>query len=137
VYLIIFYCLFIANRVFQLEKLISRNYLLCQSAVNGYRSYLQAYASHFNKSIFSINSLDLLKVGKSFGFSTPRINITAAMNHKKRRREKDGSDGDESYEGQAVRGSWGNKKQRIAQLGVKKVRKEVYRQKSFDKRWSR
>jgi len=137
---------FPANRIrnvqSELEKLISRNYLLHQSALDGYRSYLQAYASHFNKHIFNLNSLDLVKVGRSFGFSAPpRVNITAGISHnKKRRREEDESDGGDAelHGGQNVlRGSHDNKKRRVAQLGAKKVRKEVYRQKSVDKRWSR
>jgi ATP-dependent RNA helicase DDX18/HAS1 len=55
----------------QLEKLISKNYYLHQSARDGYRSYLQAYASYSLKNIFDINKLDLRKVGKAFGFAVP------------------------------------------------------------------
>ncbi len=48
-----------------------------QSAKDGYRSYLQAYASHSLRSIFDVNKLDLVKVAKSFGFQTPpRVDIT-------------------------------------------------------------
>jgi ATP-dependent RNA helicase DDX18/HAS1 len=48
-----------------------------QSAKDGYRSYLQAYASHSLRSVFDVNKLDLVKVAKSFGFSTPpRVDIT-------------------------------------------------------------
>lgn len=54
---------------------ISANFL--QSAKDGYRSYLQAYASHSLRSVFDVNKLDLVKVAKSFGFSTPpRVDIT-------------------------------------------------------------
>jgi hypothetical protein len=42
-----------------------------QSAKDGYRSYLQAYASHSLRSVFNVNELDLVKVAKSFGFNTP------------------------------------------------------------------
>ncbi|KAI0006425.1 ATP-dependent RNA helicase HAS1 [Xylariaceae sp. FL0662B] len=60
----------------QLEKLISQNYYLNQSAKDGYRSYLHAYASHSLRTVFDVNKLDLAKVAKSFGFSTPpRIDI--------------------------------------------------------------
>jgi ATP-dependent RNA helicase DDX18/HAS1 len=54
-----------------LEKLISKNYYLHQSAKDGYRSYLQAYASYSLKKIFDINKLDLRKVGKAYGFAIP------------------------------------------------------------------
>lgn len=47
-----------------------------QSAKEGYRSYLQAYASHSLRSVFDVHKLDLVKVAKGFGFSTPpRIDI--------------------------------------------------------------
>ena len=61
----------------QLESLISKNYYLNKSAKDGYRSYLQAYASHSLRSVFDVHKLDLVKVAKSFGFSTPpRIDIS-------------------------------------------------------------
>jgi ATP-dependent RNA helicase DDX18/HAS1 len=85
----------IVNVQSQLEKLIGQNYYLnkvgqlfpClvyastntrrQSAKDGYRSYLQAYASHSLRSVFDVNKLDLVKVAKSFGFATPpRVDIT-------------------------------------------------------------
>ncbi|TKX20923.1 ATP-dependent RNA helicase has1 [Elsinoe australis] len=60
----------------QLEGLIGKNYYLNKSAKDGYRSYLQAYASHSLRSVFDVNSLDLVKVAKSFGFAhPPRIDI--------------------------------------------------------------
>ncbi|KAL4771237.1 ATP-dependent RNA helicase has1 [Aspergillus nidulans var. acristatus] len=66
----------IVNVQSQLEKLISQNYYLNKSAKDGYRSYLQAYASHSLRSVFDVHKLDLVKVAKSFGFSTPpRIDI--------------------------------------------------------------
>ena len=88
----------IVNVQSQLEKLIGQNYYLNkvgrpprrlpngnvqshltpqQSAKDGYRSYLQAYASHSLRSIFDVHRLDLVKVAKSFGFSTPpRVDLT-------------------------------------------------------------
>lgn len=67
----------IANVQTQLEKLVSSNYWLNQSARDGYRAYLQAYASHHLKSVYQIDKLDLVKVAKSFGFSSPpKVNIT-------------------------------------------------------------
>ena len=48
-----------------------------QSAKDGYRSYLNAYASHGLRSVFDVHKLDLVKLAKSFGFSTPpRVDIT-------------------------------------------------------------
>lgn len=61
----------ISNVQTQLEKLVSKNYYLNKSAKDGYRSYLQAYASYSLKSIFDINKLDLAKVARSFGFIVP------------------------------------------------------------------
>jgi ATP-dependent RNA helicase DDX18/HAS1 len=73
----------IANVQAQLEKLISSNYWLHQSAKDGYRSYLQAYASHHLKTVYQIDKLDLVKVAKSFGFTTPpKVNITIGASGK-------------------------------------------------------
>ncbi|KAK7209072.1 hypothetical protein V2G26_016250 [Clonostachys chloroleuca] len=61
----------------QLEKLIGQNYFLSQSAKDAFKSYLHAYASHSLRSVYDVNKLDLTKVAKSFGFSTPpRVDIT-------------------------------------------------------------
>ncbi|RHZ43948.1 ATP-dependent RNA helicase HAS1 [Aspergillus thermomutatus] len=66
----------IVNVQSQLEKLIGQNYYLNKSAKEGYRSYLQAYASHSLRSVFDVHKLDLVKVAKGFGFATPpRIDI--------------------------------------------------------------
>ena len=87
-----------------MEKLLAKNYYLHQSAKDGYRSYLQAYASYSLKKIFDVNALDLAKVGKSFGFAVPpRVNVNigaakgpgASSSVRKRRRE-DGEDEDET-----------------------------------------
>lgn len=67
----------IANVQPQLQKLVSSNYWLNNSARDGYRSYLQAYASHHLKQVYQIDKLDLVKVARSFGFSVPpKVNIT-------------------------------------------------------------
>ena len=59
-----------------MEKLLQKNYFLHQSAKDGFRSYLQAYASYSLKKIFDVNKLDLAKVGKAFGFAVPpRVNL--------------------------------------------------------------
>ncbi|TKW56841.1 ATP-dependent RNA helicase HAS1 [Colletotrichum tanaceti] len=77
----------IANIQSLLEKLINQNYYLNKSAKDGYRSYLHAYASHSLRTVFDVNKLDLAKVAKSFGFSTPpRVDITvgASMSRDKK-----------------------------------------------------
>lgn len=87
----------IANVQSQLEKLIKSNYFLHQTAKDGYRSYLQAYASHGLKTVYQIDKLDLVKVAKSYGFSVPpKVNITIGasgktpshQNNKKRKFDK-------------------------------------------------
>jgi ATP-dependent RNA helicase DDX18/HAS1 len=77
-----------------------------QSAKDGYRSYLQAYASHSLRSVFDVNKLDLIKVAKSFGFSTPPrvdIQLGASMSRDKRqdagRRRTYGSQPKQAYAG--------------------------------------
>ncbi|GAB7358720.1 hypothetical protein MBLNU230_g3949t1 [Neophaeotheca triangularis] len=73
----------------QLEMLIGKNYYLNKSAKDGYRAYLQAYASHSLRSVFNVNELDLVKVAKSFGFQTPPrvdINLGASMKRPEGRR---------------------------------------------------
>ncbi|KAG2736733.1 hypothetical protein G9P44_000823 [Scheffersomyces stipitis] len=84
----------IVNIQSQLSKLIKSNYWLHQSAKDGYRSYLQAYASHHLKTVYQIDKLDLVKVAKSFGFDVPpKVNITIGASgksiekkHKKQKR---------------------------------------------------
>ncbi|KAG8529550.1 ATP-dependent RNA helicase [Bacidia gigantensis] len=69
----------------QLEKLIGQNYYLNQGAKDGYRSYLQAYASHSLHSVFDVGKLDLKLVAKSFGFSQPpRVDIQLGSSMKDR-----------------------------------------------------
>ncbi|KAL0135031.1 P-loop containing nucleoside triphosphate hydrolase protein [Mucor lusitanicus] len=66
----------ITNVQSQLEKLIEKNYYLNQSARDAFRSYLQAYATYHLKHIFDVDSLDLTKVAKSFGFKVPpKVNL--------------------------------------------------------------
>eukprot|EP00033_Pygsuia_biforma_P000837 GCRY01000974.1.p1 GENE.GCRY01000974.1~~GCRY01000974.1.p1 ORF type:complete len:605 (+),score=181.69 GCRY01000974.1:58-1815(+) len=70
----------LANIQSQLEALVEKNFYLHKSAKDGYRSYLMAYASHSLKDIFNVYSLDLAKVGKSFGFTVPpkvHLNLAA------------------------------------------------------------
>lgn len=51
--------------------MITRNYFLNQSAKEAFKSYVRAYDSHHLKTIFDIDTIDLAKVGKSFGFTVP------------------------------------------------------------------
>jgi len=61
----------------QLEKLIAGTYYLNQSAKEGFRAYLQSYASHSLKDIFNINELDLNNVAKAYGFEEPpKVNLS-------------------------------------------------------------
>ena len=99
----------IANVQPQLESLIAKNHYLNMSAKEGYRAYLQSYASYSLKKIFDVNSLDLAKVGKSFGFGVPpKVNIS--VGGIKARKAK-GSD--EEDEGE-VRAFYRNRKKRRA-----------------------
>ncbi|KAG8220086.1 P-loop containing nucleoside triphosphate hydrolase protein [Butyriboletus roseoflavus] len=149
----------ISNVQTQLEKLLQKNYFLHQSARDGFRSYLQAYASYSLKKTFDINALDLAKVGKSFGFAIPpRVNISigggsgkSSAGKKRRRNEKEEDDvwedmplgeGAESGEDvdvvEAERGGSRReiprrqgKERRIETLGKKAVEKEIYRKAAF------
>ncbi|KAJ2389055.1 ATP-dependent RNA helicase [Coemansia sp. RSA 2559] len=79
----------VANVQSQLEKLIEKNYYLNKSARDGYRSYLQAYASYQLKNIFNVNELDLKKVGKAFGFIVPpNVNINIGETRKAEPRKR-------------------------------------------------
>lgn len=72
----------ISNIQSQLEKLLSSNYYLNSSAKDGYKSYIQAYASHSLRTVFDVHKLDLVGAAKSFGFTSPPrvdINIGASM----------------------------------------------------------
>lgn len=140
----------IANVQSQLEKLLQKNYFLHQSARDGFRSYLQAYASYSLKKIFDINALDLAKVGKAFGFAVPpRINVNigggkpTTTGIKRRRNEVDADDeewedmplgggaesGDEVMEEESQRNKprRKEKERRVETLGKKAVEKEMYR----------
>lgn len=57
----------------QLEKLITKNYFLNQSAKEAFKSYVRAYDSHQLKTIFNVDTLDMAKVALSFGFTVPPV----------------------------------------------------------------
>lgn len=70
-------------------KLIERNYYLNCSAKDGYRSYLQAYASHKQREIFDVSKLDLQKIATSFGLTAPpRVNLNVKTSGKTVRKNK-------------------------------------------------
>ncbi|XP_012056887.1 PREDICTED: probable ATP-dependent RNA helicase pitchoune [Atta cephalotes] len=79
----------IADIQLQLEKLISKNYFLHQSAKEAFKNYVRAYDSHHLKHVFDIETLDLAKVAKSFGFAVPpavdlKVGISKASRPRKR-----------------------------------------------------
>ena len=140
---------------------MQKNYFLHQSARDGYRSYLQSYASYSLKKIFNVNALDLAKVAKSFGFAVPpRVNVNigggtggAGRPGKKRKHEDDNEDevqveeievdenelDDEVEENRGTvtrgRGDTSQSRNRRAEtLGRKKVEKEVFRKGMQSKR---
>lgn len=151
----------------QLEKLLQKNYFLHKSAKDGFRAYLQSYASYSLKKIFDVNQLDLAKVGKAFGFAVPpRVNVnvgpgrgTSNATQKKRRREEGNDGGRENGEDEEMSGHEGeeeegevsrkdvrreNKQRRIEVHGQKQVGKEMYKKGQERKRlqaaggqWSR
>lgn len=132
---------------------MQKNYFLHQSARDGYRSYLQSYASYSLKKIFNVNALDLAKVAKSFGFAVPpRVNVNigggvggAGRSGKKRKHEDSDEevhveeievnegdlDNEEEEDGGASTQGRGNtshsRNRRTETLGRKKVEKEVFR----------
>lgn len=80
----------------QLESLLSKNHYLNTTAKEGYRSYLQSYASYSLKKIFDVNKLDLAKVGKAFGFPVPpKVNISVGGVKAKKSKEVDADEEDE------------------------------------------
>ncbi|XP_075146036.1 putative ATP-dependent RNA helicase pitchoune [Haematobia irritans] len=78
----------IADIQLQLEKLISKNYFLNQSAKEAFKSYVRAYDSHQLKTIFDVNTLDLQTVAKSFGFLVPPVVDLKVGAAKRQRPEK-------------------------------------------------
>ncbi len=130
-----------------MEKLLQKNYFLHQSAKDGYRAYLQAYASYSLKKIFDVNKLDLAKVGKAFGFAVPpRVNISigggkggAGGSGVKRKRDDEVEENGESDEVVRKPRRENDRERRMERLGKRKVEKEVYRKGSQKAKanWSR
>lgn len=85
----------------QLEKLVSKkDHYLLQSAIEAYRAYIHAYNAQTNKDDFNLDKLDLMKLCKSFGLSSPpfvHLNVKptkSSMRRKKGRGENIKSDSD-------------------------------------------
>ncbi|CAH2085456.1 unnamed protein product [Euphydryas editha] len=77
----------VSNIQLQLEKLISRHHLLNQSAKEAFKSYLRAYDAHHLKIIFDIETLDLAKAAKSFGFAeTPAVELKITKGFKQKKK---------------------------------------------------
>lgn len=91
----------IANVQLQLEKLIEKNYYLNRASKDAYRSYLhvsllqsckntafqQAYISHSLKDIFNVHALDLARVARAFGFSTPpKVDLNIKLSNRSQKR---------------------------------------------------
>ncbi|XP_029034748.1 probable ATP-dependent RNA helicase pitchoune isoform X1 [Osmia bicornis bicornis] len=84
----------IADIQLQLEKLISKNYFLNMSAKEAFKAYVRAYDSHHLKQIFDIETLDLIKVAKSFGFLVPpAVDLKVGVSKNSRPRKKLGGGG--------------------------------------------
>ncbi|XP_012271465.1 probable ATP-dependent RNA helicase pitchoune [Orussus abietinus] len=84
----------IADIQLQLEKLISKNYFLNISAKEAFKAYVRAYDSHHLKNIFDVESLDLAKVAKSFGFTVPpAVDLKVGVSKKSRPRKRLGGGG--------------------------------------------
>ncbi|KAJ3281103.1 ATP-dependent RNA helicase [Borealophlyctis nickersoniae] len=99
----------IANVQSQLERLVEKNYYLNRSAKDGYRSYLQAYASHSLKKIFDVNALDLQKVARAYGFTVPpSVNLIIGASQKTDRGARRGVNNGAGYqnEGKAAKGEF-------------------------------
>ena len=127
--------------------MLQKNYFLHQSAKDGYRAYLQSYASYSLKKIFDVNKLDLAKVGKAFGFAVPpRVNISigggkggAGRSGVKRKREEEVVEGNGESDEDARRKPRreGERERRMESLGKRKVDREVYRKAGRKANWSR
>ncbi|XP_076238876.1 putative ATP-dependent RNA helicase pitchoune [Calliopsis andreniformis] len=84
----------IADIQLQLEKLISKNYFLNMSAKEAFKAYVRAYDSHHLKQIFDIETLDLAKVAKSFGFLVPpAVDLKVGVSKNSRPRKRLGGGG--------------------------------------------
>lgn len=77
----------VANIQTQLERLIEKNYHLHRSSREAYSSYIRAYQAHALKDCFDVTKLDLARIAKSFGFSSPP-KIDLNMKHRVKKGSK-------------------------------------------------
>ena len=76
----------------QLEKLVNKkdNYLQ-KSAIEAYRAYIHAYNAQTNKDDFNLDKLDLIKLCKSFGLTSPpfvHLNLKPTSSSMRRKNKK-------------------------------------------------
>lgn len=73
----------------QLEQLVNKkDHFLLKSATEAYRAYIHSYNAETNKDDFNLNKLDLLKVCKSFGLSSPPfVHLNVSMSRTSDRRQ--------------------------------------------------
>jgi ATP-dependent RNA helicase DDX18/HAS1 len=81
--------------------------VLHKSAIDAFRSYMQGYAQHPLKHVFSVNDLDLVKVAKSFGMSVPprvhlKVSLKAASRARKEARKAEAGSGLEDMDQREV-----------------------------------
>ena len=81
-------------RLFQLQQLVSKNYFLHTSAKDAFKSYIRAYDAHHLKDIFNIETIDLAKSAKSFGFEVPpSVDLSVCSSKQNRPRKRNGGGG--------------------------------------------
>jgi ATP-dependent RNA helicase DDX18/HAS1 len=94
----------------QLERLVSKNYYLHQSAKEAYRGYLLAYAAHRGggaaREAFNVHALDLAAVARSFGFPVPP-RVSLALESRASHARKGGAGGGGGGADYAKRGGVG------------------------------
>uniref|UniRef100_A0A1B6E4Q7 ATP-dependent RNA helicase n=1 Tax=Clastoptera arizonana TaxID=38151 RepID=A0A1B6E4Q7_9HEMI len=84
----------IADIQLQLEKLMGKNYFLNMSGKEAFKAYVRAYDSHHLKTIFDVETLDLAKVARSFGFIVPpAVDLKVASSKGARPRKRLGGGG--------------------------------------------
>jgi ATP-dependent RNA helicase DDX18/HAS1 len=88
----------IADIQLQLETLIGKNYFLNMSGKEAFKAYVRAYDSHHLKTIFDISTLDLTKVGLSFGFKVPpAVDLKVSVKKSERPSKRTGGGGFGTY----------------------------------------
>lgn len=81
----------VANIQEKLEILVNKKGSSLQKpAIEAYRAYIHSYNAQVDKETFDLEKLDLLKVGKSFGLSSPpfvhlNVKVGGSSNRRKRK----------------------------------------------------